>query len=105
MNSYRNNPEGEENQQATRDNESYVKSLKFDRHALDDALTHNANLKVGGLETPCPVCAKLMIALEESVKLQSFYGQLLNTYDGGERMKFDNAEEWLMSLQLRRTLP
>lgn len=53
MNTYRNNPEGEENQQATRDNENYVKSLKFDRHALDDGQAHAAHLKVGGLETPC----------------------------------------------------
>lgn len=47
----------------------------------------------------------LRIALEESVKLQSFYGQLLNTYDGGERMKFDNADDWLMRLQQTGTLP
>ena len=43
-------------------------------------------------------------ALKESVKLQSHYAKLLNMYDGGERMQFNNADEWmdrLRSLNLR----
>jgi hypothetical protein len=42
---------------------------------------------------------RLQIALDEIVKLQSPYAQLLNQYDGGERMTFDSAEEWIKRLQ------
>jgi hypothetical protein len=42
---------------------------------------------------------ELRSALEESVKLQSFYAQLLNQYDGGMRLKFANAEEWITRLR------
>ena len=38
-------------------------------------------------------------ALEESVTLQSHYAELLNAYDGGERMQFKNADEWLKRLK------
>lgn len=31
-------------------------SNQFDRHPFDNGSTHNANLKVGGLETPCQAC-------------------------------------------------
>jgi hypothetical protein len=37
---------------------------------------------------------RLLIALNESLKLQSHYAKLLNAYDGGERMTFKNIEEW-----------
>lgn len=42
---------------------------------------------------------ELYYALEESVKLQSHYADLLNMYDNGERMKFKNAREWLERLR------
>jgi hypothetical protein len=42
--------------------------------------------------------APLLAALEESVKLQSHYAMLLNSYDGGERMQFDSSEAWLARL-------
>jgi Tfp pilus tip-associated adhesin PilY1 len=42
--------------------------------------------------------AKLRAALEESVKLQSHYAMLLNVYDSGKRMQFDNADAWLIRL-------
>lgn len=38
-------------------------------------------------------------ALEESVKLQSHYAQLLNFHDGGNRMVFANAIDWLTRLR------
>lgn len=47
---------------------------------------------------------KLKIALSESVRLQSHYAALLNTYDGGERMIFKNAREWLERLRKMRTI-
>ena len=37
-------------------------------------------------------------ALEESIKLQSHYAGLLNTWDGGERLIFASAVEWLKRL-------
>lgn len=39
--------------------------------------------------------AELRQALEESVKLQSHYAELQNTYDGGTRRSFASAEDWL----------
>lgn len=33
-------------------------------------------------------------ALEESVKLQGHYATVLNQYDGGERIVFNDAEDW-----------
>jgi hypothetical protein len=45
---------------------------------------------------------ELRNALEESVKLQSFYAKLLNQYDGGLRLKFANADEWISRLRACR---
>lgn len=45
-------------------------------------------------------------ALEESVTLQSHYAWLLNSYDGGKRIQFACAQEWLDRLAaLSPTLP
>lgn len=41
----------------------------------------------------------LSVALEASLHLQSHYAKLLNEYDGGKRMVFDNADRWLARLQ------
>lgn len=37
-------------------------------------------------------------ALEESVKLQSHYANLLNMHDGGERLTFDSPAAWMNRL-------
>src|SRR6266568_2680863 len=37
----------------------------------------------------------LWAALEESVKLQSHYAELLNMHDGGERRGFQDAQAWM----------
>jgi hypothetical protein len=37
-------------------------------------------------------------ALEESVKLQSHYARLLNDYDGGWRLTFASAADWMRRL-------
>ncbi len=34
-------------------------------------------------------------ALDESVKLQAHYAELLNMHDGGQRMIFRTTQEWL----------
>lgn len=42
---------------------------------------------------------ELWYALEESVKLQSHYANLINMYDGGQRIQFKDAKEWLLRLR------
>lgn len=46
---------------------------------------------------------RLREALAESVKLQSHYASILNGYDGGRRMQFGSAEEWLDRLSAVRS--
>jgi len=41
----------------------------------------------------------LIIALEESLKLQAHYAALLNMYDGGERGIFNSTLEWIGRLR------
>ena len=43
--------------------------------------------------------AQLRKCLEESVGLQSHYAELLNMHDGGERMIFKSADEWIKRLR------
>src|SRR5690349_11773187 len=38
-------------------------------------------------------------ALEESIRFQSHYADLLTAYDGGERMTFGGVQEWLARLR------
>jgi hypothetical protein len=45
---------------------------------------------------------ELRKALDESVKLQSHYAQLLNGYDGGQRMEFASADAWIERLRVCR---
>lgn len=47
----------------------------------------------------------LKIALEESVKLQTHYAQMLNNYDGGVRLGFASADDWIARLRQTGTLP
>lgn len=42
---------------------------------------------------------RLRAALDRSVRLQSHYAELLNIYDGGQRMQFASAEEWMKRLE------
>lgn len=46
----------------------------------------------------------LRIALEESLKLQSHYAELLNMHDGGQRVSFHSVEAWLERLKETRTV-
>ena len=43
-------------------------------------------------------------ALEESLKLQSHYAELLNMWDGGKRMKFPTIYEWIERLKKTGTI-
>ena len=38
-------------------------------------------------------------ALEESVKLQAHYAELLNMHDGGERIIFKSVKDWIERLR------
>ena len=42
---------------------------------------------------------EIWFALEELVKLQSHYAELLNMYDSGKRIQFKNAKEYLLRLR------
>lgn len=42
---------------------------------------------------------ELMLALIESVTLQSHYAKLLNMHDGGMRMQFSSVAEWIERLK------
>lgn len=42
---------------------------------------------------------EIWYALEESVKLQAHYAELLNMHDGGQRMIFKDTKEWLLRLR------
>ena len=50
-------------------------------------------------------CAALREALDESVKLQTHYAELLNMYDGGRRIGFASADEWIARLAALKTTP
>jgi len=52
-----------------------------------------------------PSIDELRLALEESVKLQSHYANLLNIHDGGHRVGFANADAWIQRLRDTGTLP
>ena len=49
--------------------------------------------------------AKLEAALKQSVELQSHYAELLNMYDGGQRLTFANVEAWLDRLAALKDAP
>lgn len=49
--------------------------------------------------------ADLIVALDESLKLQSHYAELLNMHDGGQRKGFKNTAEWIARLRVTRVLP
>ena len=40
-------------------------------------------------------CTRLRAALVESIKLQSHYAQLLNQFDGGQRLQFAGVDDWM----------
>lgn len=48
---------------------------------------------------------ELMLALIESVQLQSHYANLLNMHDGGQRMQFSSVAAWIERLKEAGTIP
>lgn len=51
-----------------------------------------------------PILSELQTALKELVKLQSHYAGLLNQHDGGLRLRFASAAEWIDRLRVTGTL-
>lgn len=41
----------------------------------------------------------MIVALEESLKLQAHYANILNQYDGGERLIFHSVNQWMQRLK------
>ena len=48
--------------------------------------------------------ARLQKALDESVKLQAHYANLINMHDGGQRRVFKTSDEWIARLEETGTL-
>ncbi len=48
---------------------------------------------------------ELRLALAASVKLQSHYAELLNGWDGGERLAFSDADAWIERLRVCKGIP
>lgn len=57
------------------------------------------------LEDAGATAEELLDALEKSVQLQSHYAQLLNAWDGGERLQFENGQAWLARLRSIKPQP
>ena len=57
------------------------------------------SVKIANLMNSKTNIEDLLIALEESVKLQSHYANLLNIFDGGKRLTFKDAESWIDRLR------
>lgn len=73
-------------------------SGNLDKDVLKEMLEDSIDTPI---PTPYPVSIedKLTIALEQSLKLQSHYANLLNMYDGGERLTFPGIQEWFDRLE------
>ena len=50
--------------------------------------------------SPAVTKTELLIALRESVRLQSHYAKLLNVWDRGHRVSFSDAEAWVERLRM-----
>ena len=66
---------------------------------MDDCLDNPAEHWESVAKSNFKYIDQLEEALKESVKLQSHYAKLLNMYDGGERLQFENADEWVDRLR------
>lgn len=72
----------------------------FDLRVVRRAIELNDAHRAAGAAT----LDDLRTALEESVKLQSHYAELLNMHDGGRRIGFANADAWIRRLRETGTL-
>jgi hypothetical protein len=76
----------------------------FGLHNCPAAVALSRTVIAGGTVTG-EAALELLDALEASVKLQSHYAKLLNMHDGGKRLGFGSAAEWLRRLRELREQP
>jgi len=82
---------------------SELRDLKwFDSLSLRDFDNHAVLAEIAEV---FKAVARLQYGLNESVKLQSHYAELLNMYDHGERIQFDTSEDWLQRIEQIRSRP
>ena len=81
-----------------------IEQLKseFSAWQSDDCPPH---LRAEAAENIARVFPSIAKALEESVKLQTHYAELLNMHDGGERIGFETADAWIDRLRECNALP
>lgn len=70
-----------------------------DKRALRVSVEHYAWLSKDRIAARRDADDELRQALEESVKLQTHYADLLNMHDGGSRLTFTDADAWLARLR------
>lgn len=64
-----------------------------------------AEIRAAWNSAAATITRDLGAALDESLKLQSHYAELLNHYDGGGRKGFPDAEAWIRRLKETGKLP
>jgi len=75
-----------------------LENLKAEHCAWQADECHWA-LRIESAEAIARAFPEIVTALEESVKLQSHYAELLNMHDGGERIGFASADAWIDRLR------
>lgn len=69
----------------------FLLNLSKDYETKDPVISQDLRLAAYDLQD-------LKNGLDESVKLQGHYAELLNMYDGGQRIIFQSADEWILRL-------
>lgn len=64
-----------------------------------------AEIRTASADRIAKAFPNLVKAIEASVKLQTHYAELLNMHDGGERIGFASADEWINRLHECKSLP
>ena len=84
------------------------KSVRKESMLLENLKAHHSasqsedcppHLKLDAAEEIAKAFPEIVMALEESVKLQSHYADQLNMHDGGNRIGFKCADEWIVRLR------
>jgi hypothetical protein len=68
-------------------------------HVGNPETTNDARFPINVVQRARAEVVALRDALDKSVKLQAHYAKLLNDYDGGERIAFGCAQEWMDRLR------
>jgi hypothetical protein len=74
-----------------------IEQLKAEYSAWEDD-SCPAHLRLYAGKNLADAFPGIIKALEESVKLQSHYARILNGWDGGKRIEFVSADDWIERL-------